>query len=610
VDGRGDRDGESPWSSLDRPLPEAARAKNLRDTGLATPELFELDPEKDAEAFRNAIQKLKENNKYSASVYVYDTEEYKNMRLFSTEDGTAGIALKPDGDIVSGFVYADSPHKGAVLSMLSQMVELGGDRLDAFDTVLPGIYAKAGFKPVARVAWDDDYAPPGWDKDTYSKFNNGEPDVVIMAYDPERVGADYNPEEGEVYADYDEAIAARNAGLDAPENSVSSDKLANVDIGLSDFEPEDLDESEAESPEDNEVAAAAKLRLLMSKYPALDGLSRGLDGSKMSSPIKALKELDKVLEELGNFDLTALNRTGYEVRPAFLDTMDSSVKKIKEILRNNFSDSEMSDFELDVFAKLISYNSLTGTFNSTASTDPKGAAAALLKKQGVSIKNPDAAAVRAVTFPVKSRGESYAPDPGAQEYSNAMDAIDALNKAVSEGSIKLPESLDLNSIPMDFILDLDAFADVYKANGGSGSSSYAKKRVLGSNSGQAKLDKKMSAQTEMRDIDSRIIFNLSLMSIGNADFGTNLIAETIFHEFGHSIHRGLGLGFGASSKSVFDKGRSLNARYRAAKAEFVSPYGEDSVQEHFSESFSKYMSTGMAGFGWMNFMEEVGILKD
>jgi hypothetical protein len=136
------------------------------------------------------------------------------MRLFSTEDGTAGIALKPDGDIVSGFVYADSPHKRAISSMLSQMVELGGDRLDAFDTVLPGIYANSGFKPVARVRWDNEFAPDGWDKETYSKFNNGEPDVVIMAYDSDRVGSEYDPTEGEVFDDYDAAMEARNTELE------------------------------------------------------------------------------------------------------------------------------------------------------------------------------------------------------------------------------------------------------------------------------------------------------------------------------------------------------------------------------------------------------------
>jgi hypothetical protein len=214
VDRGEDPGSESTRFSVESKLPETARAQELRDRGLATPDLFELDSVKDAEDFRASIELLKQNNKWAASVYVYDLEEYQAMRLFSTEDGTAGIALKSNGDIVSGFVYGDSPHKGAVSSMLSQMVDRGGDRLDAYDTVLPEIYAMAGFKPVARVRWNDEFAPGGWDKETYSKFNNGEPDVVIMAYDEDRIGSKYDPKEGEVFDDYDEAIAARDKKLE------------------------------------------------------------------------------------------------------------------------------------------------------------------------------------------------------------------------------------------------------------------------------------------------------------------------------------------------------------------------------------------------------------
>ena len=49
------------------------------------------------------ITKLKENNKFASSVYVYPDEDYAHMRLFLTEDGHAGFAQKPDGDIVSVF---------------------------------------------------------------------------------------------------------------------------------------------------------------------------------------------------------------------------------------------------------------------------------------------------------------------------------------------------------------------------------------------------------------------------------------------------------------------------------------------------------------------------
>jgi DNA polymerase III epsilon subunit-like protein len=215
--GQRPRDDESPWSSLNNPLPEAARAQEIRDSGNPTPEVFELDPEKDAEAFRNALVKLKETNRFAASVFIYDVEDLKKMRLFATADGTAGFAIKPDGDIVSVFVTGDSPHKRATLSMLAQAVEQGGTKLDAYDTILPRIYAEAGFRPVARVKWDESQADSAWDKELYSEYNNGEPDVVAMVYDPTRVGSTYDPKEGEYYDDYDAAMAARDRELEAPE---------------------------------------------------------------------------------------------------------------------------------------------------------------------------------------------------------------------------------------------------------------------------------------------------------------------------------------------------------------------------------------------------------
>jgi len=75
-------------------------------------------------------------------VYVYDEDEYQQMRLLVTDDGRAGIALEGDG-IVSAFAHKNCAHPKAVQSMLSHVTALGGRRLDCFDTVLPNLYAAA-----------------------------------------------------------------------------------------------------------------------------------------------------------------------------------------------------------------------------------------------------------------------------------------------------------------------------------------------------------------------------------------------------------------------------------------------------------------------------------
>ena len=56
--------------------------------------------------------------------------------------------------------------------------------------MLPGLDAKSGFKPVARIKWNDDFAPEGWDSSNavINSFNDGKPDIVFMVYDPTFVG--------------------------------------------------------------------------------------------------------------------------------------------------------------------------------------------------------------------------------------------------------------------------------------------------------------------------------------------------------------------------------------------------------------------------------------
>lgn len=153
---------------------------------------------------------LTSNNRYASSVYVYDESEYAEMRMLVTDDGKAGVALKED-EVVSVFSHNDGKHPNAAPSMLRQATVLGGRRLDCFDTVLPNIYADAGFVPVARLAWNDDYAPDGWDYETYRHYSNGRPDVVFMAHDPAAVGSLYDPVDGKYVSDYDDGIAAAKA---------------------------------------------------------------------------------------------------------------------------------------------------------------------------------------------------------------------------------------------------------------------------------------------------------------------------------------------------------------------------------------------------------------
>ena len=139
---------------------------------------------KSAQQFSNTIKNIKKQlGDKGASVSVYSEEDYKDMDLYLSEDGQSGIAVKPNGDIVS--VFSNNKAEGGRSAyMLEMAISQGGRQLDCFDVYLVEIYEAHGFKPVAKMKWNDEYIPEGWNKENFKDYNNGEPDVVFMVYDP------------------------------------------------------------------------------------------------------------------------------------------------------------------------------------------------------------------------------------------------------------------------------------------------------------------------------------------------------------------------------------------------------------------------------------------
>jgi hypothetical protein len=192
---------------------DPALQRKLNAAGISTPRIDEIT---DAGSFRSVIQAAKAGSPYGAAVFIYPLADYQGMRLFLAEGGRAGFALKGD-DIVSVF-NNDPALKRAAHATLPLAVQLGGRRLDAFDTVLPVFYAEHGFKATSRLRWDEGQAPDGWDEQTFGEFNHGEPDVVYMAYDP-AYAATYSPDDGKRVEDYDEAVALQQAAVDVKKST-------------------------------------------------------------------------------------------------------------------------------------------------------------------------------------------------------------------------------------------------------------------------------------------------------------------------------------------------------------------------------------------------------
>jgi len=188
----------------------AGLARVYRNNGITVPKFYELEQGnlQNAKRFSDAITASKQaSGDMGAAVFVYPVEDYQGMRLFLAEDGLSGVAVKPDGDIVSVFSQG-----GAGRSVMELAVAAGGTKLDAFETILPEFYAAHGFVAASRLPWDDTQSPDGWNKEAFADFNNGEPNVVFMVLDQSYYGW-HQITDGKKSKTYDDAVAEQNRAL-------------------------------------------------------------------------------------------------------------------------------------------------------------------------------------------------------------------------------------------------------------------------------------------------------------------------------------------------------------------------------------------------------------
>jgi hypothetical protein len=140
------------------------------------------------DVYQKMMKESLKDNPFAASVTVHSPEDFNQMRMFITEDGSTGITLTKEGFLGGAFSSSDRPNNLAQLLVLG--VKEGATTAEAFDTVLPDYYTNFGFKAVSRTAFNDEFKPmvsngalKDWDYETYKKFNGGRPDVVFFIYD-------------------------------------------------------------------------------------------------------------------------------------------------------------------------------------------------------------------------------------------------------------------------------------------------------------------------------------------------------------------------------------------------------------------------------------------
>lgn len=225
MEGRNDAGGSQVLRGFLTDSPEVQAA--LERNG-ATP-LGLRDTTSDPQLFSSALEEARQNNPHGLMVSGKTVEELSQpgTRTFMSADNMAGMLVTPDGDIEAVFKNPKSDARQAVTPLLITAVENGGRKLDCYGIGLVKKYNKNGFEAVAKIPFNEEYAPDGW---TY-----GKPDVYVLklrdgvtAQDiagrlgmNEADGGFHMQTDAElanlpVFDDYDEALAYRDSLLTTP----------------------------------------------------------------------------------------------------------------------------------------------------------------------------------------------------------------------------------------------------------------------------------------------------------------------------------------------------------------------------------------------------------
>lgn len=123
-----------------------------------------------AQSFHDAIAQGKVHNTMGWCVDVHDAADYENDICLLTEDGQAGIAITPDGDIIS--LFSNGNGRGVANKLIPLAIAMGGRTADFYITPdtpnssngLQNLYARFGAKVVAQTPFAEQYMQynPEW----------------------------------------------------------------------------------------------------------------------------------------------------------------------------------------------------------------------------------------------------------------------------------------------------------------------------------------------------------------------------------------------------------------------------------------------------------------
>ena len=115
--------------------------------------------------FYDAIIEAKQLNPHGWMVDAYEAEDYAGFTCLLTEDGKSGIAIKPNGDIIS--VFSSVKRDNRLQMLMPMAIMQGGRKLDCYYLQgengniygLPKLYSTFGFKIAATTNFVEEYVP-------------------------------------------------------------------------------------------------------------------------------------------------------------------------------------------------------------------------------------------------------------------------------------------------------------------------------------------------------------------------------------------------------------------------------------------------------------------
>lgn len=208
-----------------KPVKTAAVHKSTRqemnDGGITD---FELQRTTDTRAFDTAIKDSIKSHPVGACVDAHPIDELEDFKLFLSKSGTAGVAVKPDGDITAVFKNYSDKRKGAVNDLIITARNNGGVKMDCYGIDLVNKYERCGYVPVARIPFNADYASDPYllqtRPDVYAMMKNTDTIEEVIEKNAKKAYKLSMQEELDnlpTFEDYDEALKYRDGLLKAQE---------------------------------------------------------------------------------------------------------------------------------------------------------------------------------------------------------------------------------------------------------------------------------------------------------------------------------------------------------------------------------------------------------